>query len=316
MDSARGSARIDPVRAAALLLALATPALAGDAGFAHLVEAAALAASLEDPAPPVVLDARDRRAFEAGHVPGSRSVDWRDFSAVRPAAFTFVFRGSSRWGLLAADAKLAPKLRALGLSVSRPVVVVGSPEGWGEEGRIGWMLLYLGARHVALLDGGFPAWQRLEDARVERGPPRGAGGPPGDFEPWPRPERRIAADTLRDLLASRPPVLLDARTPEEFAGKRLTGQVRGGRLPGARLVPLAGLRSADGMYASAGALAAALGSLPAGRPVVTYCTGGVRSALLAFLLEARLGTVAANYDGSLWEWSSREDLPMEAGPAP
>jgi thiosulfate/3-mercaptopyruvate sulfurtransferase len=305
------------VRAAALLVVLATPGLAADGrGHAGLVEAAALAASVDGPAPPVVLDARDRRAFEAGHVPGSRSVDWRDFSTVRPTGFAFVFRGSSRWGLLASGARVAPKLRALGLSRSQPVVVVGSPDGWGEEGRIGWMLLYLGARDVSLLDGGFPAWRTLEIARVERGPPRDAGLPPGDFDPAPRPERRITADELRDLLASCPPVLLDARSPEEFAGKRLTGQARGGRLPGARLVSFAALRGADGKYASAEALAAAAGPLPGERPVVTYCTGGVRSALLAFLLEARLGSVAANYDGSLWEWSSREDLPMDESPGP
>ncbi|MBK9061639.1 MAG: sulfurtransferase [Acidobacteria bacterium] len=304
------------MRAAALLLALATPALAAAPGRARLVEAAALAIALDGPTAPIVLDARDRRAFEAGRVPGSRNVDWRDFSAVRPGGFAYLFRGSSRWGLLADDAKLAPKLRALGLSASRPVVVVGGAGGWGEEGRIGWMLLALGARDVALLDGGFPAWEKLERARLERGPERGAAPPPGDFEPSPQPGRRIAADALRDLLGSRGAILLDARTPEEFTGKTLTGQARGGRLPGARLVPLAALRAPDGTYASAEALAAAAGPLPAERPVVTYCTGGVRSALLAFLLEARLGVVAANYDGSLWEWSSREDLPMETGAPP
>jgi len=36
-------------------------------------------------------------------------------------------------------------------------------------------------------------------------------------------------------------------------------------------------------------------------------------ALVAVLLEVRLGIVAANYDGSLWEWSSRDDLPLETG---
>jgi 3-mercaptopyruvate sulfurtransferase SseA len=36
----------------------------------------------------------------------------------------------------------------------------------------------------------------------------------------------------------------------------------------------------------------------------------VRSALLAVLLEARLGIVAANYDGSLWEWSADPSLPL------
>ena len=258
----------------------------------------------------------ERRAFEAGRVPGSRNVDWRDFSAVRPGGLAFVFRGSARWGLLADGARLVPKLRALGVSASRPVVVVGSPEGWGEEARIGWMLLALGAADVALLDGGFPSWQKREGARVERGPAAGPASPPGDFEPAPTSGRRIGADALRDLLAVGTPVLLDARTEEEFAGKKLTGQARGGRLPGARLVPLAALRAPDGRYASAEALARAAGPLAADRTVVTYCTGGVRSALLAFLLEARLGIVAANYDGSLWEWSSREDLPMETGPSP
>lgn len=301
------------MRAAAFLLALATPALAAGPGRARLVDAAALAAALDGPSAPVVLDARDRRAFETGRVPGSRNVDWRDFSAVRPGGFAFLFRGASRWGLLADGAKLAPKLRALGLSAARPVVVVGGADGWGEEGRIGWMLLALGARDVALLDGGFPAWEKLERERVERGPPHGAAPLPGDFEPSPQPGRRIAADPLRDLVASGQAVLLDARTEEEFSGKKLTGQTRGGRLPGARLVPLAALRAPNGTYASAEALAAAAGPLPADQPVVTYCTGGVRSALLAFLLEARLGVVAANYDGSLWEWSSREDLPMETG---
>ena len=220
------------MRAATLLLALATPVLAAAPGRARLVEAAALAAALDGPSAPVVLDARDRRAFEAGRVPGSRNVDWRDFSAVRPGGFAWVFRGASRWGLLADDAKLAPKLRALGLSASRPVVVVGGADGWGEEGRIGWMLLALGARDVALLDGGFPAWEKLERARLERGPPRGAAPPPGDFEPSPQPGRRIAADALRDLVAAGQAVLLDARTGEEFEGKKLTGQTRGGRLPG------------------------------------------------------------------------------------
>ena len=230
---------------------------------------------------------------------------------MRPGGFAFVFRGSSRWGLLADSSQLFPRVRALGLPASRPVVVVGSADGWGEEGRIGWMLVFLGSESVALLDGGFEAWRALGGAAVERGFAGEASAPPGDFEPSPQPGRRIRAEALRDLLASRP-VLLDARTPEEFAGRRLTGQARGGRLPGARLVPLAALRTRDGRYISADALAAVAGPFPGDRPVVTYCTGGVRSALLAVLLEARLGVVAANYDGSLWGWSSREELPMVA----
>jgi thiosulfate/3-mercaptopyruvate sulfurtransferase len=295
-----------------LLLLLASPAPAAEARGARIVDAASLAAALAAPAAPLVLDARDRRTFEAGHVPGSRPVDWRDFSEVRPGGLTFVFGGSARWGLLSASLPgLGAKLRRLGVAASRPAVVVGSPEGWGEEGRIAWMLLYLGVEDVALLDGGFPAWAHLSGAAVSHRPAR--AGESGDFTPRPTAARRISREALRRALAGGEVVLLDARTLEEFAGKTLKGQKRGGHLPGARLVPAAKLRSPDGAYASAEELLRLAGPIPREAALVTYCTGGVRSALLAFLLEARLGLVAANYDGSLWEWGDDESLPLVSG---
>jgi thiosulfate/3-mercaptopyruvate sulfurtransferase len=289
-------------------------ASAASAGPVRIVTASDLSAALSAAGPrPLVLDARTSRGFREGHVPGSLRVDWRDFSESRPGVASYLFGDPAKWGLLTADfASLRDRLRALGLSTSRPVVVVGDPSGWGEEGRIAWMLLYFGHSEVALLDGGFPAWQAENPGQIEKGASRPP--PPGDFEPVPQPERRIRLDALRTALAASEITLLDARTAEEFAGKREQGQKRGGRIPGARLVPAAGLRSADGRYVDAEALAQLAGPLRPGAPVVTYCTGGVRSALLAVLLEARLGIIAANYDGSLWEWSSSDDLPLEAGP--
>lgn len=285
------------------------------AGRARVVDAAWLLAARAGPEPPLVLDARPRRAVEDGRVPGSRLADWRDFTAVRPGVASYFFGEPSRWGLLAEPGpSLLGRLRALGLSRGRPVVVVGSPDGWGEEGRIAWMLLALGVDDVALLDGGFPAWRRQEGAPFETGPL--VPSPKGDFTPLPRPERRILLETLRSDVAEGRRPLLDARTPEEFAGKALRGQRRGGRLPGARLVPAAALRDASGQYVSAEVLARLVGPLDPARPPVTYCTGGVRSALLAILVEARLGVACANYDGSLWEWSARPELPLETGPAP
>jgi 3-mercaptopyruvate sulfurtransferase SseA len=80
-------------------------------------------------------------------------------------------------------------------------------------------------------------------------------------------------------------------------------------------VPETSLYGAEGRYIGAEELVRLAGLSPigktgsSGRPI-TYCTGGVRSALLAVLLEARLGILAANYDGSLWEWSADSSLPM------
>lgn len=57
-------------------------------------------------------------------------------------------------------------------------------------------------------------------------------------------------------LVARGAVLLDVRTPEEFAA---------GHLEGARNIPL-------------GELSARMGELPRDRPVVVYCRSGARSA--------------------------------------
>jgi thiosulfate/3-mercaptopyruvate sulfurtransferase len=299
-----------------LLLGVSALAVLGDAGRGasagriRIVDPAEAAASLPGIA---VLDARNAREFAAGHVPGARHVDWREWTLERPGALNVLFGNPARWGRVPdVGAALEMRLRALGLSNARPVLVVGAPGGWGEEGRVAWNLLYWGADEVWLLDGGFPAWQTERARGVESGEARKVA--PGNFVLDVRPERRIETRELRAAADAPATSLLDARTPEEFAGETMAGQRRGGHIPGARLVPAKSLYRADGRYVGAEELQRLAGLGPSaskgpGRPI-TYCTGGVRSALLAVLLEARLGAVAANYDGSLWEWSADPSLPL------
>lgn len=280
-------------------------------GAVRIVDAAEAARRLPGAS---VLDARSARDFARGHVPGSRRVDWRDWTLEKPGLAGALFGDPARWGRVPPpDQRLEGRLRALGLSNAKPILVVGEPGGWGEEGRIAWNLLYWGADEVWLLDGGFSAW-RDPSRPVEAGAARSA--PLGDFVLRLRPERRIETAALKAALDERTPRLLDARTPEEFAGRTLSGQKRGGHLPTAHLVPEKSLYERDGRYVGTDELKKLTGLGSAGedrspsRPI-TYCTGGVRSALLAVLLEARLGILAANYDGSLWEWSADPSLPLE-----
>lgn len=82
-----------------------------------------------------------------------------------------------------------------------------------------------------------------------------------------------------------PPVLLDARQPEEYAVSHL---------PGARRVD---------PDADAPALLAALGDTT-GRPVVVYCSVGVRSAGVAErLVDAGVPDVR-NLEGSIFRWAN------------
>jgi thiosulfate/3-mercaptopyruvate sulfurtransferase len=231
------------MRLSVLFLLLALPALAQESqnGTVRVVEPVELARILPSVS---VIDARGRQAFEKGHLPGSQRMDWKDWTEEKPGVVGYLFGYPERWGKVApANPKLETRLSALGLANGRPVAIIGDPAGWGEEGRIAWTLLYWGADEVLLLDGGFPAWQRA-GLTVENGPPRPIER--SVFQVRLRKSRRIEMGELQLELRKR--LLLDARSEEEFAGKKLRGQRRGGRLPGARLVPAKRLLEEDGRY--------------------------------------------------------------------
>ncbi len=89
---------------------------------------------------PVILDARTPLDFSVSHAPGAVLVQWQDFSQLKPG-----FRGF----LQDDDVSLARRLSLWGIDPETPVLVVGSAlQGQGEEGRIAWMLKYLGVKNV------------------------------------------------------------------------------------------------------------------------------------------------------------------------
>jgi thiosulfate/3-mercaptopyruvate sulfurtransferase len=88
----------------------------------------------------VVIDARPSFEYSVAHIPASISMQWSDFTEPEPAQ-----RGILQKDLFAATRRLA---RA-GIGPGHNVVVVGrGVQGEGEEGRIAWMLRYMGLTNV------------------------------------------------------------------------------------------------------------------------------------------------------------------------
>lgn len=268
--------------------------------FVGVEEAARLLAS-----DAVILDAR-ASGFLLAHVPTARSVDWLDYRD-----------GWGRTGRLHPDPQaMADRLARLGVDPSRPVLVYGAAAaGFGEEGRIAWLLLYLGHPQVALLDGGFAAW-RAAGRSVERGPalrsPR-----PGRFPAQPQPGLRADRGAVLRALADATgtaPILLDVRSEAEWHGATPYLEARGGHIPGARWFEWLRLLDARGQLKPDEALSHELtqrGLADRSREIIVYCTGGVRSAFVVAVLR-RLGyTQVRNYDGSFWEWAADRTLPVE-----
>lgn len=216
-------------------------------------------------------------------------------------------RGPTREGRLLPFEAARARYAELGVSTDRPVLVYGAGlAGWGEEGRIWWDLVTLGHPQVRILDGGLASWTS-------------AGGPLAAKLEAPRaarfeaePKRRLRADHEDVLSATRDPdaLILDARSYEEYWGKTPFLSSRGGHVPGAHTLHWKRLLGPDGRLRPEPELRQLLGPWSGRAPVVAYCTGGVRSAFVVAVL-THLGIPARNYDGSWWDWSGRERLPIE-----
>jgi len=97
----------------------------------------------------VVLDVRDRDSQKNGMVQGAIAINWQQFSQPN-----FPHRGK----LLEDERVLTQHLRNVGVFSNKAVVVMGDPlNGWGEDGRIVWMLRTLGHQQTVLVDGGYSA---------------------------------------------------------------------------------------------------------------------------------------------------------------
>jgi thiosulfate/3-mercaptopyruvate sulfurtransferase len=264
----------------------------------------------QSPAWPWIISGQEARQYihRGATLLDARGKTWRPTSVPRIRWQWFTQRQPGRRGmLLDADAQIQTRLDRLGVTAG-PVVVVGDPQtGWGQEGRIVWMLRSLGHPSACWVDGG---WAALGAAGRERSPSR--IDPP--FRLCRTDRWSIDRSGLQRGLGMTPPPwrLIDTRTPAEYHGAILHGERRGGHIPGAILFSHRDWLTPDGYLQTQEALQQLhrQGIMPT-TPVVAYCTGGIRSAWLVTVL-TQWGYQAKNYAGSLWDWSegSAADCPL------
>ena len=264
-----------------------------------------------------LLDARGKsplnNPLSPSSIDGAIAVTWQQFS--EPQA-------PHRGNLLQDPAELGKRLQAVGIDRDRPVIVFGDPsKGWGEEGRIVWMLRSLGHQQAVLVDGGYGA---LKSAGLTAGKAIAIAPTAGDFVPQAQGDWQIDQEALQVAIAepasgsipthSTNLALIDTREPREFAGATPYGESRGGHLPGAVNLHFAQLLDEQGYLLPKTEIRdrlTALGITP-DQSIVAYCTGGIRSGWLTAVL-FELGYDVKNYAGSMWEWSAgnAEEFPLE-----
>ncbi|MBM4126155.1 MAG: sulfurtransferase [Nitrospira sp.] len=252
----------------------------------------------------VVIDVRGRAAYEfGGHIPGAVHTTWHEYSD--PDAVPK--------GLLNPDVgQIERHLRTLGISNESEVVIYSNPfDNWGDEGRMFWMLEYLGHQHLRILDGGWVKWT------AERRPfEHGQVSPViGNFNAQPVKTLAISKDDLKLIVRASHDhtAIVDARSLEEYVGKEVPGIPRPGHIPSAIHVAWNGFLNKDATVKDVDVIREMLEDkgIRGDQEVICYCTGGVRAAWLYVILKLAGYRTVKNYPGSWWEWSRDFACPVE-----
>jgi thiosulfate/3-mercaptopyruvate sulfurtransferase len=279
--------------------------------FTTLIQPAQLA-SLRSSPDVAVLDCRhdlarpdwSDHAYTEGHIPGAIQAHLdRDLSSpITPQTGRHP---------LPQVAKLAETLGRWGIDGSVQVVAYDQGNGM-YAARAWWLLRWLGHMKVAVLDGGFAAWQEaglpVSQEPVQR--------PPRVFTPEANDAAFVTTAELQQALASRSAALIDARGADRFAGENETIDPVAGHVPGARNRPFAKNVDSRGRFQSADELRRQWSDLLRSRPateVIAMCGSGVSACHNLLALEIAGFPGARLYAGSWSEWIRDPGRPIAKG---
>lgn len=238
--------------------------------------------------------------FASQHIPGSVLIEPAELmSGIKPAV-----------GSIPSAQQLSEVFSRIGLQANTHVIAYDD-EGGGWAGRLIWTLDVIGHQQYSYLNGGLIAWLKSGRA-VESG---AATVTPTAFK------ARINSELLRDKhyiidhLDDEDTLVWDARSPEEYAGTKITA-LRNGHIPGARNLDWLELmdRENDLRLHSDADLREKLArqGIAADKTIITHCQTHHRSGL-SYLVGKHLGLDISAYDGSWADWGNDPETPIETG---
>ena len=249
----------------------------------------------------IVVDARGEDEAKKGTVKGAVATTWQYLATCEDGE-----AGDANWGCILDTKRLSERLGELGLAKDKEIVLFSNAEkGWGEDGRIAWELIAAGYKDVKIVDGGIKA---LKAAGVET--VKGVAEPkPVSVEIDSIDETHVInTDELKEIYDDCK--IVDTRTDKEYNGKTMYGEANGGHLPGAIQIRYTDLFNSDSTLKSNEDLTKMFedAGLSKEDHIITYCTGGIRSAYMQLIMEMCGFENSENYDESFYRWCVEGDL--------
>jgi thiosulfate/3-mercaptopyruvate sulfurtransferase len=208
--------------------------------------------------------------------------------------------------------KFAAWLSSIGFTNDMQAVAYDR-QGTLVAGRLWWMLKWLGHDKVAVLDGGFPAWQAL-GANTSKGTE--AARPASQYQCGLAGMSLVDAVGVKAKIGSPTAAILDARAAPRYRGEVEPLDPVAGHIPSALNRPFTTNMNADGTFKPASVLRAEFETLLAGRDpaqTIHHCGSGV-SAIPNVLAMAVAGFgLTTLYAGSWSDWCSDASRPVAQG---
>lgn len=248
----------------------------------------------------IIVDARGEDAAKKGTVKGATTTTWQYLARCEEGE-----AGDEMWGTILEKDELAKRLGELGLDKNKEIILFATgQDGWGEDGRIAWELITAGYENVKIVNGGY---DYLIKSGIEK----------GDVVKLDPVEVKIDKIDETHVINTKELeenyddyVVIDTRENKEYKGATLYGEAKGGHLPGAKQIKFSDLFNKDTTLKSVEEIKAMFeeAGLKEDDKIVTYCTGGIRSAYMQLVLEMVGYENSQNYDESFYRWSAINEL--------
>jgi thiosulfate/3-mercaptopyruvate sulfurtransferase len=233
-----------------------------------------------------------QQQYQTNHIPGSFYLDLnRDLSSP-------VSKHGGRHPL-PNFTELAAKLSAIGVT-KETLIVAYDDSRFAFASRLWWLIRYMGSDRVALLDGGFSAWQTAGYPLSDLPPtPQ-----PGNFEPQLKPEYLVDIEVVKARKDQPGVVLIDSRENERYAGLREPIDPVAGHIPSAVNYPWQDVTGEGGKVRSIVEQQQRWEQVKSADEVIVYCGSGVTACVNLLSLEIAGISNAKLYAGSWSDWCS------------
>ncbi|MFC1887529.1 sulfurtransferase [Candidatus Cloacimonadota bacterium] len=266
--------------------------------FAGLVTAKELAAMTKE-GEVVIISARPPADYSSKHITGAVNIDHKT-----------LYKTEGVSSMLKDPAEIAAILGEKGINENSKIVIYDGGSN-KTAGRLYWILKYMGAKDVNILDGHIKAWMKARKPVTSKA----TEITPVTFTPTVDQSIYASMDYIKANLENPDILLVDVRSMEEFEGRNEDDNLtRKGHIPGAVQFEYSQVFDADGVMKSKEEIGALLteAGISADKEIVIYCATSVRAGIVfAALKDIMEFPNVKVFDGAFYEWDSKAINPIE-----